>query len=102
MAALEGEQIDVGLFSSTDAGIRLKGFVVLEDDKRLQLADDVASVARNARLNQMPTEYRSRVNALSAQLTTEDLIDLNQQVGIDRRDPREVAQAWLAAKGLLK
>ena len=102
VAALEGEQIDVGLFSSTDAVIRLKDFVVLEDDKHLQLADNVAPVMRDDLLSQMPPEFRSRVNAVSAHLTTQDLTDLNEQVGIDRRDPRQVAQAWLEAKGLLK
>ncbi len=102
VAALEGGQIDVGLFSSTDAVIRLKDFVVLEDDKHLQLADNVAPVVRDDLLSQMPPEFRSRVNAVSAHLTTQDLTDLNEQVGIDRRDPRQVAQAWLEAKGLLK
>jgi osmoprotectant transport system substrate-binding protein len=42
------------------------------------------------------------LNRLAATLTTEDLIELNRQVDIERRDPQEVAAEYLQAKGLVE
>jgi osmoprotectant transport system substrate-binding protein len=102
VAALEGRQIDVGLVFSTDAVIKQKGFVVLEDDKHLQLADNVVPVVREELLRKAPDDFRATVNGITARLSTDDLIELNRQVGIDRRDPNDAARDWLTAKGLLK
>ena len=48
MAALEGKQIDVALLFTSDPSISAKGFVLLEDDKKLQRADNIAPVAQAA------------------------------------------------------
>ena len=102
VAALEGNQIDVGLLFTTDAAIPQKGFVLLDDDKKLQLADNVAPVVRDDLLNRAPADFKGIVNGVTAKLTTQELTDLNKQVGVDRREAREVAAAWLKAKGLVK
>ena len=44
VAALEGKQIDVGLLFTSDPSIVAKSFVLLDDDKHLQLADNIAPV----------------------------------------------------------
>ena len=102
VAALEGNQIDVALIFSTDAVIIQKGFVILEDDKKLQLADNVAPVVRDDLLNRTQPDFRESLNAVSAQLTTQELTELNKQVGVDRQEPRDVAAAWLRSKGLVR
>lgn len=102
VAALEGNQIDVALLFSTNAAIQAKGFVLLEDDKKLQLADNVAPVVRNDLLNRAPSDFRTLLNGVSAKLTTEELTGLNKQVDLDRKDAKEVAAAWLKAKGLVR
>jgi osmoprotectant transport system substrate-binding protein len=102
VAALEGNQIDVALLFTTDAAIPQKGFVLLDDDKKLQLADNVAPVVRDDLLNRAPADFETIVNGVTAKLTTQELTDLNKQVGVDRREAREVAAAWLKAKGLVK
>jgi osmoprotectant transport system substrate-binding protein len=38
---------------------------------------------------------------VSAALTTEDLVQMNKMVDIDRADPATVAQEWLTSKGLV-
>src|SRR5262249_5107013 len=40
------------------------------------------------------------LNAVSAKLTTDDLVQLNVQVITDKKDPAAVAKDWLASKGL--
>jgi osmoprotectant transport system substrate-binding protein len=101
VAALESGQIDVGLLFTTDPNIPLKNFVSLEDDKHLQLADNIAPVVRNDVLNRAP-EIRQLANSVSSKLTTTDLTDMNKQVGIDHKDAKDVAAAYLKDKGIIK
>jgi osmoprotectant transport system substrate-binding protein len=102
VAALEGRQIDVALLFTTDAVIAAKGFVLLQDDKRLQLADNIAPVVRSAFLSGAPVDFTARINRVTAQITTEEITALNRKVGLDKQDPKPVAAAWLKQKGLLK
>src|SRR3954471_8575293 len=68
--------------------------VVLEDDKHLQLADNVLPVV-NAAAAQANPALLPALDAVSAKLTTDELIDLNAAVDIDRKSPTDVAQAWV-------
>jgi osmoprotectant transport system substrate-binding protein len=99
--ALLGGQIDVGLLFTTDANITLNNFVLLEDDKHLQLADNVAPVVRNDILNRAP-DLKMLADRVSQTLTTADLTDLNKQVSIDHRDAKDVAADYLKNKNLVR
>ena len=101
VAALEAGQVDVALLFSSDAVIAARGFVVLEDDEHLQLADNVAPVIRTQVLNAASSEIRTLTSNVSKILTTEELTGLNRQVGIDRMDPKDAASGWLKAKRLI-
>ena len=99
VAALDGNQIDLALLFSSDAIISVKGYVVLEDDKHLQLADNVAPLVRNA----VATDDLKKIfNAVSAKLTTDELIALNKANGVDKKDANVVAKDWLKKQGLIK
>jgi osmoprotectant transport system substrate-binding protein len=102
VAALEGNQIDVAVLFTTDAVIEAKGFVLLQDDKKLQLADNIAPVVRNELLNKAPADFKTLVNGVSAKITTQEITGLNKKVGLDKQDPKAVAAAWLKTKGLIK
>jgi osmoprotectant transport system substrate-binding protein len=102
VAALEGEQIDVAMLLTTSAVIQAKGFVLLEDDKRLQLADNVAPVVREDLLSRAPADFRTTMNGVTAKLTTAELTGLNKMVEIDRMDAKDAAASWLKAKGLTR
>jgi osmoprotectant transport system substrate-binding protein len=102
VAALEGRQIDVAVLFSTDAAIQAKNFVLLDDDKRLQLADNVVPVARKDFIDRAMADFTQLVNSVSTRMTTEELTSLNRQIGVDRKEPRDVAREWLRAKGLVR
>ena len=102
VAALEGKQIDVALLFTTDAVIAAKGLVLLQDDRRLQLADNIAPVVRDDLLAKAPADFRSLLDGVTAKITTEEITALNRKVGLDKQDPRAVAGAWLKQKGLVK
>jgi osmoprotectant transport system substrate-binding protein len=102
VAALEGNQVDVGVLFTTDAAIATRGLVLLADDKRLQLADNVVPVVRADFVSKAPADFKTAINGVSTKLTTEELTGLNKAVGVDRKEPRDVAAAWLRDKGLVK
>jgi osmoprotectant transport system substrate-binding protein len=97
--ALKGGEIDVALLFSTDPIIEENGWVALEDDKDLQLADNIAPVIRQDALND---EIAVLLNAVSAKLTTENISDLIGRVTLDNEDVEVVAKEFLEENGLLR
>jgi len=98
--ALKTDAIDVGLVFSSDPSIAVNGFVLLEDDKHLQLADNLIPVVRQEVLD-ANAEVADLLNAIVAKLTQEELTDLNKQVSIDGTAAGDVAKAWLTEQALL-
>jgi osmoprotectant transport system substrate-binding protein len=98
VAALEEGKIDVALLFSTSSVIGANGWVVLEDDESLQTAENIAPVVNNDVLNDEITQL---LNAVSAQLTTENMTELNGRVELDKEDAATVAEDFLTEAGLL-
>jgi len=97
--ALDKGDIDVALIFSSDGAIPAKGYVVLEDDKKLQNADNVVPVIRD----KAATEgARKALNRVSALLNTDDLAGLNKRADIDKEDPKVLADEWLKDHGFVK
>ena len=95
--ALAQGVIDVGLVFSSDGGVAANNFLVLVDDLNLQQADNIMPAVLTSAVTPELTEI---LNAVSAAMTTEDLILMNKAVDIDRRNTSEVAAEFLASKGL--
>src|SRR2546429_1888291 len=102
VAALDGKQIDIGLLFTSDPSIVAKNFVLLDDDKHLQLADNIAPVVRSALLQKDDGTIKRLLNSISAKLTQSELNDMNKQVAVDKKDNKDVAAAWLKKQGLIK
>jgi osmoprotectant transport system substrate-binding protein len=100
--ALLGGQVDVGLLFTSDATIALRGFVLLDDDKQLQLSDNVAPVVRNEYLSKAGDEFKRLVNSIAPKLTTAELTGMNKLVEVDKKDPKDVAKEWLKKQGLIR
>ena len=98
-SALERGAIDVGLVFTSDGALAARGFVVLEDDKRLQKAENVTPVIRAAKRTD---DIQRLLDAVSAKLTTHDLSELNKAVDIDKEHPRDAATRWLREQGLIR
>ncbi|MCZ2825342.1 MULTISPECIES: glycine betaine ABC transporter substrate-binding protein [unclassified Modestobacter] len=95
--ALANGQIDAADVFTTDPNIAANDWVVLEDPENLFAAQNVVPLIST---EEATDGVAAVLNAVSAELTTEDLIALNEQVIIDRQDPAAVAGQWLAEKGL--
>ena len=82
---------------SSDAGIAVFGLQVLQDDKSLQNVDAIVATVNKSAVSDKLTQA---LNAVAAALTTDELVALNKMVDVDGGDPAQVAQTWLASKGL--
>lgn len=102
VAALDGKQIDVALLFTSDPTITARTFVLLEDDKKLQLADNIAPVVRTDLLSKDNGDIKKHLNAISAKLSQAELGELNKAVSIDKKDSKDVAAAWLKKQGLIR
>ncbi len=91
-AAFKNGSIQVGLVFTTDSDLESLGLVVLQDDMNLTAADNVVPILRQAVATD---EVKSVLNAVSAKLTTADLIAMNMQTDLQHQDPDVVAKAWL-------
>lgn len=98
--ALKGGQVQVGLLFTSDPAIATNGFVLLQDDKHLQLADNLIPVVRTKILDASP-EVGGLLNAVVAKLSQTELTKLNKAVTVDGVDPAVAAKDWLTTNGLL-
>ncbi|MBW3594595.1 MAG: ABC transporter substrate-binding protein [Actinobacteria bacterium] len=99
VAALTGGEIDVALLFSTSGVIAERGWVLLEDDKGLQAAENITPVVRD---EVVTDDVRAALEAVSAALTTETMTELNAQVEVEGRDFRDVATEFLVEQGLIE
>jgi len=91
-AAFANNTIQVGLVFSSDADLDNLGLVVLQDDKHLEAADNVVPIIRTPVASD---EVKKILNAISAGLTTSELVQLNSQVELQHQDADAAAQAFL-------
>jgi osmoprotectant transport system substrate-binding protein len=95
-AALKQGAINIGLVFSSDGGISANNFVVLQDDKHLEDADNIVPLIRSAVAN---SEVTSVLNSIDAKLNTPDLTNLNKSADVDKQDPADLAATWLKDHG---
>ena len=95
--ALKNGQIDAGDIFTTDPLIDKNGWVVLEDPKNLYTAQNVLPLINSAKASDT---VKAALNAVSAKLTTDDLVKLNEQVSLEKQNAEAVAQKWLSDAGL--
>jgi osmoprotectant transport system substrate-binding protein len=98
VSALKKGDIDVGRVFTTQGVIAAEEWVLLEEDKPLEPAQNVVPIGRT---DAMTDQVKNVLNALSAKITTEELTKLNAQVDVDKKDPEQVARDWLTQQGLI-
>ncbi len=99
--ALEGGSIDVAVLFSTDSSIKAKGWVTLVDDKKLFAADNVVPVLTKKLADVGGEALESRLDGVSATITTEKLLDMNTRFDVDKDDAEVIAKDFLESEGLL-
>ncbi|MEU7647529.1 ABC transporter substrate-binding protein [Streptomyces huasconensis] len=88
------------LTTTTDATLKNYDLVILEDDKKLQNADNILPVVNAEEAG--GKEIADALAKLTKTLTTEDLIELNRKVDEERQKEADVAKGYLKSKGLIE
>jgi len=98
--SLEEGAIDVALLFSTDGRIADEDWVLLEDDKQMLAADNVLPIASQELADEYGEDLSALVDKVSAELTTDDLIEMNKRYDVDKEDAEDIAADWLADHNL--
>jgi len=96
--AITQGKVTTGLVFSSSGSIQSNNLVLLTDDKNLQTAENVTPALYTPAASDT---VKKALNLVSAALTTAELQQLNQQVEVDRKDPKVVASEFLKSKGLI-
>ena len=98
LKALLDKDVDVADIYTTTPSIKANNLVTLEDPKNLIAAQRVVPVINSSKLDDKAKEA---INAVSAKLTTDDLVALNaENQGDSKAAPATLAKQWLQDKGL--
>lgn len=97
VAAVKTGKVDVGELFTTDPSITANNFVLLQDDKHLQNADNIIPIV-NASVDS--PQLDSVLNQVNAKITTDVLTQLVAAVSLQHHTPQEVAAGFLSAVGL--
>lgn len=98
--AVQKGDIQINECYTTDPAIVVNNFVLLQDDKSAFPLYNPAPIIRDSTLAKS-SAIASTLNALESHLTTDSQTALIKQVAIDGKKPKDVAQAFLKAQGLL-
>jgi len=94
---LQNGTVQAANLYTTDPSIVEDKLVVLEDPKNLFSSQNVTPLIYKSAVN---AKARSALNALSAKLTTDDLLDMMKKLVDDKEDASTVAKDWLTKAGL--
>lgn len=100
--ALLNKTVDIAELCSTGPEITTNGWVVLQDDKLTQPADNIAPIVRNDLLAKVDKDKLTKVlNDVSAKIDTTTLAKLYYDVAVNHKDLKDVASTWLKSVGLV-
>jgi glycine betaine/choline ABC-type transport system substrate-binding protein/membrane-associated phospholipid phosphatase len=93
--SLETGDIDVGMIETTDGNLVDRDLVQLEDDRRLQPAENVVPVVRQRIVSAYGAALVRLIDGVTARLTTSDVVDMNWRVQLKGTQPAAAATDWL-------
>jgi osmoprotectant transport system substrate-binding protein len=92
--ALHNNQLTIGLIYTTDGRVKGFGIVPLDDDRHFFPPYNATPVVRASVLQQNP-KLAEQLNALSATLDNDTMLEMNKQVDIDGKSVQAVAAEFL-------
>lgn len=101
IGAIEQGVVDVVVTGTTGAHLASGDLVLLADDRRLQPAENIVPVVRTPAVARYGTRLTDALDAVSARLTTDDLIFLNWRVTVLGKNALAEGRAWLERQGIL-
>jgi osmoprotectant transport system substrate-binding protein len=95
-AALDEGEIEVGVIFSTSGLLAGGDYTILEDPDGLAQADNLIPVATTELAEAGGTDMAALIDEISAALTTEDLVEMNERFDIDGEDAEDIASDFVS------
>ena len=95
--ALLAGTVQVADIYSADPAFQTEDIVALKDPENMILASNVVPIVSS----DIADEVTDVLEGISAELSAEDLVDMNVQSTVDEKSSAEIATAWLKDKGLI-
>lgn len=99
--AINQKKIDAMIVFTTDGQLSVSDITVLKDDKNLYPSYMCGFVVREEIIKKYP-EVKKTLHKLEQSISDEEMADMNYQVETQKKEPKDVADAFLKKKGLLK
>jgi osmoprotectant transport system substrate-binding protein len=101
VAALESGEIQLALLFSTQPVITESGFVALEGTEDIIAPENIVPVISGEVADAYGDDLADLINSISAEITTDVLLQLNGRVELDAQNPDDVATEWLTDNGFI-
>jgi osmoprotectant transport system substrate-binding protein len=98
--AVQSGADDMAEVATDDGTLDQFNLVILQDDKHVQLADNLVPIVGKKYAND--ATLAAAINALAPVLTSQDLGAMDAKVDNDKLLPADVAKAYLVSKNLIK
>ena len=85
----------------TDAILKKMDLVKLEDDIEFFPPYQAVSITRNENLKKYP-QLQEVMDMMEGAITTEEMMDMNYQVDVEGKTPKETAVEFLKEKGMIE
>ena len=93
--------MDVTDAFETDAILKKMNLVKLEDDIAFFPPYQAVSITRNETLKKYP-QLQEVMDMMEGAITTEEMMDMNYQVDVEGKTPKETAVEFLKEKGMIE
>jgi osmoprotectant transport system substrate-binding protein len=101
VTALREGVVDVVVLDTTDGNLATGDLILLAYDRHLQPAENVVPVITGSAIARYGKRLAGAVNAVSAQLTSKELLFLDWRIEVAGADVLAEARAWLERHGIL-
>jgi len=95
VAALQQQVVDAAVMFTTDGVLATGDFVVLDDDRHLQPADNVVPIVSTRAAAAFGPAVAAALDAVSSALTQQDIVFLNWRVTVAGKAVPSEARGWL-------
>lgn len=92
--ALEQGEIQIGVLFTTNGHLATDRFVLLEDDRHAQPAENIIPIAHHSIAAAHP-QMGAVLDAVNAALTTRGLAEMNRRFDLDKVAEDKIAREWL-------
>lgn len=100
-SAIRDKQVDIIMSYSTDGRIKAYNLKLLKDDKSFFPPYFAAYLARKTIMKSVP-EIQEVFDELEQNISEKEMVEMNDLVDREKRDPAEVARNFLILKGLIE